>query len=172
MARRARGERGARRASSTRCSRAARRCGAQTGGYFDACATGALDPSGLVKGWAVDRAARAARRGRRRALVRRRRRRRAACAAGGWRIGIRHPAGAPRSPACSCVDDGAVATSGAYERGAARPRPAHRPRAATGVRSVTVLGPELATADAYATAAFAMGERGPAWTARLRGHAR
>ncbi|MDX6448159.1 MAG: hypothetical protein QOD08_622, partial [Gaiellaceae bacterium] len=25
------------------------------------------------------------------------------------------------------------------------------------------------TADAYATAAFAMGERGPAWTARLNG---
>ena len=25
------------------------------------------------------------------------------------------------------------------------------------------------TADAYATAAFTMGERGPAWTARLRG---
>ena len=36
--------------------------------------------------------------------------------------------------------------------------------------SVTVVGPDLATADAYATAAFAMGERGPAWTARLRGY--
>ena len=28
-----------------------------TGGYFDARAGGSLDPSGLVKGWAVDRAA-------------------------------------------------------------------------------------------------------------------
>jgi thiamine biosynthesis lipoprotein ApbE len=33
-----------------------------------------------------------------------------------------------------------------------------------------ITGPELATADAYATAAFAMGTRGPAWTARLRGY--
>ena len=28
----------------------------------------------------------------------------------------------------------------------------------------------LATADAYATAAFAMGVQGPKWTARLRGY--
>src|SRR3712207_4960481 len=28
----------------------------ETGGYFDARARGPLDPSGLVKGWAVDRA--------------------------------------------------------------------------------------------------------------------
>ena len=33
--------------------------------------------------------------------------------------------------------------------------------------SVTVVGPDLGTADAYATAAFAMGARGPHWTARL-----
>ena len=35
---------------------------------------------------------------------------------------------------------------------------------------MTIAGPELATADAYATAAFAMGEAGPRWTARLRGY--
>jgi FAD:protein FMN transferase len=36
---------------------------------------------------------------------------------------------------------------------------------------VTVLGPEPATADAYATAAYAMGpDFGPPWTARLRGY--
>src|SRR3954468_19000959 len=34
-----------------------------------------------------------------------------------------------------------------------------------------ITGPDLATADAYATAAFAMGsERAPHWTARLRGY--
>jgi thiamine biosynthesis lipoprotein len=38
------------------------------------------------------------------------------------------------------------------------------------VLSVTVTGPDLATADAYATAAFAMGSRAPYWTARLRGY--
>ena len=36
--------------------------------------------------------------------------------------------------------------------------------------SVTIVGPELATADAYATAAFAMGARGPQWTAGLSGY--
>jgi thiamine biosynthesis lipoprotein len=35
---------------------------------------------------------------------------------------------------------------------------------------VTVTGPDLATTDAYATTAFAMGEQGPAWTAQLRGY--
>ena len=36
---------------------------------------------------------------------------------------------------------------------------------------MTITGPDLATADAYATAAFAMGaERAPHWTARLRGY--
>jgi thiamine biosynthesis lipoprotein len=35
---------------------------------------------------------------------------------------------------------------------------------------VTIVGPELGTADAYATAAFALGDRGPAWTATLAGH--
>ena len=36
--------------------------------------------------------------------------------------------------------------------------------------SVTVVGPDLATADAYATTAFAMGADGPAWTASLAGY--
>jgi thiamine biosynthesis lipoprotein len=62
-----------------------------------------------------------------------------------------------------------VATSGAYERGAHVVDP-HRGRAAAGVRSVTVVGPDLATADAYATAAFAMGAAAPEWTAGLYGY--
>jgi thiamine biosynthesis lipoprotein len=63
----------------------------------------------------------------------------------------------------------AVATSGAYERGAHIVDP-RTGRAPEGVASVTVLGPDLATADAYATAAFAMGVEGPAWTAKLDGY--
>jgi thiamine biosynthesis lipoprotein len=62
-----------------------------------------------------------------------------------------------------------VATSGAYERGRHIVDP-HTGAPPAGVLSVTVIGPDLATADAYATAAFAMGEAGPAWTARLRGY--
>jgi len=67
------------------------------------------------------------------------------------------------------IADAAVATSGAYERGAhiVDPRSGRPP---AGVESVTVVGPDLASADAYATAAFALGEEGPAWTAGLSGY--
>jgi FAD:protein FMN transferase len=134
-----------------------------TGGYFDARAGGRLDPSGLVKGWAVDRAA---------AmlsgsffidaggdvLVR----------GGPWRVGIRHPVRADALCAALELSDGAVATSGAYERGDHILDPVGG-GPARGALSVTVVGRTLARADAYATAAFAMGARGPAWSARLRG---
>ena len=59
-----------------------------------------------------------------------------------------------------------VATSGAYERGPHIVDP-HRGRPPEGVLSVTVVAPDLGLADAYATAAFAMGLDGPAWTATL-----
>ena len=68
------------------------------------------------------------------------------------------------------VRDLAVATSGPVRARRAHPRPAHRPRAAD-LRSMTVVGPTLALADAFATAAFAMGERGIAWIARQPGTA-
>ena len=140
---------------------------AATGGYFDARARGALDPCGLVKGWAVDRAA---------ALLAQAGARRFCIDAGGdvlvrggpWRVGVRHPHRPDRLAAVLSLTDAAVATSGAYERGEHIVDPLTR-RPARGALSVTVLGHRLATVDAYATAAFAMGERGPAWTARLRG---
>jgi thiamine biosynthesis lipoprotein len=83
-----------------------------------------------------------------------------------WRVGIQHPHLRDRTAAVLHARDLAVATSGAYERGAhiVDPRTGEPPE---GVLSVTVLGPDLGTADAYATAAFAMGLEGPAWTAGL-----
>jgi FAD:protein FMN transferase len=139
-----------------------------TDGYFDAWAAGRLDPSGLVKGWAVDRAA---------VLLDATSARRFCVSAGGdlvvrggpWRVGVRHPRRRRRLAAALELADGAVATSGAYERGAHIVDP-HTGRAARGARSVTVVGPDLGTADAYATAAFAMGPAGPAWTAALDGY--
>ena len=92
---------------------------AATGGAFDARAPlpGMLDPTGLVKGWAVERAA---------ALLERAGARRFLVDAGGdvvlrggpWRVGIRHPRLRDRLAAVLELRDGAVATSGAYERGA------------------------------------------------------
>ena len=142
----------------------------QTGGRFDVRATGRLDPSGFVKGWAVDAAAGVlADAGARNLCVH----------AGGdlcvrgerspgqpWRVGIQHPWRRDRVAAVLRTRGLAVATSGSYERGAhvVDPRTGQAPQ---GVASVTVLGPDLATADAYATAAFAMGVEGAAWTAGL-----
>jgi thiamine biosynthesis lipoprotein len=145
---------------------------ARTRGCFDVRATGALDPSGFVKGWAVERAA---------AILVEAGARNLCVHAGGdvrvrgerapgrpWRVGVRHPTIRDRVAAVLAVRDLAVATSGAYERGphVIDPRTGRPPR---GVLSVTVAGPDLGTADAYATAAFAMGTDGPAWTATLGG---
>jgi thiamine biosynthesis lipoprotein len=147
----------------------------ETGGYFDAWAPlpGGVDPSGLVKGWSVDRAAR---------LLEAFGARNYFLNAGGdirvrgeaeprrpWRVGIQHPLQRHKVAAVVEANDLAIATSGEYERGhhIVNPRTGQPP---SGVLSVTVVGPDLATADAYATAAFAMGAAGPRWTARLRGY--
>ena len=141
-----------------------------TAGAYDARAplAGGVDPTGLVKGWAVDRAA---------ALLQAAGARDFCIDAGGdlrlhgrpRRVGIRHPHRRRRLAAVLELADAAVATSGAYERGdhIVDPRTGRPP---AGVVSVTVVGRDLATADALATAAFAMGEDGPAWTAGLQGH--
>lgn len=138
-----------------------------TGGYFDAYATGRLDPSGYVKGWSVQVASDR--------LV-------AAgsashcinaggdvCVRGRWRIGIQHPW--ERMKVAWVVDavDTAVATSGVYERGLHVVNP-FTGKGATDLASVTVVGPDLALADAYATAATAMGRKALDWLASLEGY--
>ncbi len=149
----------------------------ETGGYFDARAPlpGLVDPSGFVKGWSVDRAG---------AILDEGGARNYAVNAGGdmvlrggalpddrWRVGIQHPLLRDQIAKVVEANDLAVATSGTYERGDHVIDP-HTAKPPVGVLSVTVTGPQLATADAYATAAFAMGEAGPHWTARLpRGYA-
>src|SRR5690348_4636419 len=87
-----------------------------SGGFFDMRASGGLDPSGLVKGWALDRAA---------AILERAGARCFCLNAGGdvlvrgsspWRIGIQHPRLRDRLAGVVALSDGAVATSGGYER--------------------------------------------------------
>jgi len=149
----------------------------QTHGVFNAwrCrADGRLDPSGVVKGWAVERAAGILERGGARNFC---------INAGGdvvcrgepeperaWRIGIRHPVEAGAVAGVVHAHDLALATSGAYERGD------HIVDARTGIPargllSLTVAGPSLTLADAYATAGFAIGTAGIAWAATLAGYA-
>ena len=129
---------------------------ARSNGYFTATPGGRFDPSGYVKGWAIERAA---------AMLT------AAGSAGHsvngggdvrctgdrrWRIGIAHPLRPGRLALVVAGRDFAVATSGVAERGPHIIDP-HTGRPAAGLASITVVGPRLAETDAYATAAFAMG---------------
>lgn len=145
-------------------------------GAFDARRAGPdgwLDPSGYVKGWAVEEAA---------WLLDASGARDYLLNAGGdviargeaspgvpWRIGIRHPDEVDRLAAVLEVRDRAVATSGTYERGEHLLDP-RTGRPARGLRSLTVVGPRLGFVDAYATAAFVMGLPGLGWVASHADH--
>ncbi|WP_213455201.1 FAD:protein FMN transferase [Rhizomonospora bruguierae] len=140
---------------------------AATDGWFDAWAVpGGFDPSGLVKGWAVDRAAARlsaagiadyAISGGSDLLVR-------GNAPGGrpWRVGIRHPEDRKRMVTTLELTDGAIATTGGPDRRDHVVNP-HTGATAGDLVAATVTGPELAVADAYATALYAAGAAGLAW---------
>jgi FAD:protein FMN transferase len=131
------------------------------------------DPSGLVKGWAVQRAARhlASRHGYGWCLN-----------AGGdvlvhapadqpaWRVGIEDPRDPSRVLRAVALRTGAVATSGSAHRGGHIIDP-RRGQPAGAVRAVTVIGPELLWSDVYATAMAAQGPTALAWLDRLDGYA-
>ena len=137
----------------------------ESDGFFDAFAGGTLDPSGVVKGWAVEqvdarlRAAGSTRH----------------CINGGgdiraaaekddrpWRLGIAHPL-APGKLVCVVEGrDLALATSGTAERGEHIVDP-HTRRPPQGLAGVTLVGEDLTRVDALATAAFAMGDAAREW---------
>ncbi|WP_020660775.1 FAD:protein FMN transferase [Amycolatopsis benzoatilytica] len=132
----------------------------RTDGYFDAWLPGGFDPSGLVKGWATERAATRLARlprfdhhlnvgGDITARI-------AADNAPPWRIGIEDPGGQAGFLAVVELRTGGVATSGTAARGAHifDPHDGTRP---TELLSITVTGPSLLWADVFATAAFARG---------------
>lgn len=134
-----------------------------THGYFSARASGELDMSGLVKGWAIDRAC---------SILDRRGCRNFFVDAGGdvqtrgsgpsgkpWRVGIRHPIERDKVVRVILASRLAVATSGTYEKGHHIVNP-HTGTAATEFVSLTVVGPDILDSDVYATAAFAMGRAG------------
>jgi thiamine biosynthesis lipoprotein len=148
---------------------------ADTDGAFDAFAVPApngttLDPSGVVKGWSVERAA---------GLLERRGHTNFTINAGGdiavrgtaadgtpWQVGIRHPDEQDRLAAVLEVTGPlGIATSATYERGAHIIDP-HTNQPTTELASVTIVGPDLTYADAYATAVFVMGVEGLEWLAK------
>jgi FAD:protein FMN transferase len=87
-----------------------------------------------------------------------------------WRVGIADPLRPGRLALVVEARDRAVATSGTAERGPHILDP-HTGRPAAGLASLTVTGPSLALADAYATAAIAMGPgQARDWTESLEGY--
>ena len=134
--------------------------------------TGAIDTAGYVKGYAIARAADALREhGVHDFLL----------GVGGdtiasgrpmpdraWRVAVADPLRLKSVAAIVDLTDLAIATSGTSERGehiwsGSRP-------ASADLLSFTVIGPDIAEADAYATIGFAMGEPGIAWVAHRDGY--
>jgi thiamine biosynthesis lipoprotein len=144
-----------------------------TGGAFDPWAvTGGFDPSGYAKGWAADRVAQI--------LLG------AGCEqiqvnaagdltlrggvvesgmAGPWKIGVVNPDNRQEVLRIFEITDGAIATSGTYERGAHIFDP-HTGTIAMGAKSATVLGPDGGLTDALATALMVAGVDGAGWFAQ------
>ncbi|MFF8596190.1 FAD:protein FMN transferase [Streptomyces sp. NPDC015220] len=144
-------------------------------GWFSLRYEGRLDPTGIVKGWAAERAARHV----------------AAAGAAGvsvngggdvqllgspgagrpWRVGVSdplRPGGLAAVISAAGAVEMAVATSGTAERGAHIVDPRTGGPAVTDLVAVTVVAPRLLWADCWATAAFAMGSRaGLAWLESL-----
>lgn len=153
------------------CVEATRRThGAFCAWLLDVDGRPAFEPTGLVKGWAVEHAFEAlctqlAELGPHDALIN----------AGGdiavrcarsdtpdWRIAIEDPRRRSRTLRVLSLRNGAVATSGTAARGAHIVDPATGAPAG-GVLSATVLGPSLLWADVYATAAFVDTGRAAGW---------
>ena len=125
---------------------------------------GRIDPSGLVKGWAIRNAGR---------LVDGEGLHNYCIEAGGdiqcrghneqgqrWRVGIRNPFSAAEIVKVLVPGDAGVATSGSYVRGDHIYDPHSGHAAVEDIASITVLGADVYDADRFATAAFAMGRGG------------
>jgi FAD:protein FMN transferase len=146
---------------------------ARSGGYFTIRPGGRFDPSGYVKGWAIERAA---------AMLTTAGSPEHSVNGGGdiqcvgdrgpgqpWRVGIADPLRPGTLALVVTGRDFAVATSGIAERGPHIVNP-HTGHPATGLTSITVVGSTLAATDAYATAAFAMGPGARDWVEGLDGY--
>ncbi|TSC85087.1 MAG: ApbE family lipoprotein [Parcubacteria group bacterium Gr01-1014_13] len=145
-----------------------------TNGYFDIKSKdGKYDPSGLVKGWAINNAAK---------LLQEQGFKNFYVEAGGdiemhgqnsqgknWRVGIRNPFNAEEIIKVISLTDVGVATSGTYIRGQHIYNPHQTKELITEIVSLSVIGPNIYEADRFATTAFAMGKKGIDFIERLAG---
>lgn len=138
---------------------------ARSNGYFSIRRPdGRLDPSGIVKGWAIREAAERFRNlGNRDFFI----------DAGGdvqtagtdpdegeWRVGLRNPFNDHEIVKVIGLAGQAVATSGNYARGAHIYDPKEPGNPLDGLVSISVIADDILEADRFATAAFAMGRDG------------
>lgn len=136
----------------------------ETNGYFDILHNDKLDPSGIVKGWAIWQAAK---------LLQKAGFKNFYVDAGGdiqvkgknsqgksWTVGIRNPFNDKEIIKVISLNDKGIATSGTSIRGQHIYNP-HNPNAKISqILSFTVIGKNVYEVDRFATAAFAMGEKG------------
>jgi thiamine biosynthesis lipoprotein len=135
----------------------------ETHGYFDIRRDGIRDPSGIVKGWAVQHATR---------ILEAAGFRNFYIDAGGdvqvcgmkegrpWRVGIRNPFNRHELVKVLTLSDCGVATSGTAIRGQHIYDPHDPDKELLEILSITVIGPNVYDADRFATAAFAMQRKG------------
>jgi len=146
----------------------------ETDGYFDIQKPdGKYDPSGMVKGWAIWKAAN---------LLKKNGYKNFYVEAGGdietfgknhehkpWQIGVRNPFKTDEIIKKLSVKNKGVATSGIYARGQHIYNPKKPNEKIRDIVSLTVIGPNIYEADRFATACFAMGKDGIYFLEKLSG---
>ena len=143
-----------------------------TYGYFDIRHNDNCDPSGIVKGWAIQNAAN---------LLKVQGFSNFYIDAGGdiqvsgykdgalWRVGIRNPFNRSQHVKVLALTDRGIATSGTAIRGQHIYDPYNPDTPLQDIVSITVIGPNIYEADRFATAAFAMGKKGIQFIEKLAG---
>ncbi len=145
----------------------------ETSGFFNIKQNSKYDPSGIVKGWAVWNASR---------ILKRKGFKNFYINAGGdiqsfgrnkfekpWIVGIRNPFKTKEIVKAVRPKNKGIVTSGTYERGHHIYNPKSGQKASGDIVSLTVIGPNIYEADRFATAAFAMGEKGINFIENLKG---
>jgi len=144
----------------------------ETNGYFDIHINGILNPSGIVKGYAIFEAAGILKNkgfnnfyveiagdvqtyGKNEAKEK-------------WSVGIQNPFNLNEIVKVVYLKGQGIATSGTYRRGKHIYNPKSKKKA-DDIMSITIIGPNVYEADRFATGAFAMGEKGINFIEKLKG---
>lgn len=134
----------------------------ETRGYFDISIEGIIDPSGLVKGYAINEGSKMLiKKGYKNFYVE----------IGGdidikglkngqkWKVGVKNPLRTFENARVIYLSNRGIATSGTYERGMHIYNPIKK-KLANELGSATVIAENVYEADRFATAVYAMGEKG------------